>query len=50
MELALREAMERKGVDNVNSLAEKKKKRKSSETKEELDTIYERTLKSRSPK
>jgi len=50
MEMALREAMERKGVDNVNSLAEKKKKRRRSETKGELETIYERTLKSRSPK
>ncbi len=50
MEIALREAMERKGVDNVNSLAEKKKKRRRSETKGELETIYERTLKSRSPK
>ena len=50
MEIALREAMERKGVDNVNSLAEKKKKRRRSETKGELETIYERTLKSCSPK
>ena len=50
MEMALREAMGRKGADDVNVLAEKKKKRKSSETKDELETIYERTLKTRAPK
>jgi len=50
MEMALREAMERKGVDNVNELAEKKKKRKSPETNPELETIFSRTLKTRSPK
>ncbi len=50
MEVALREAMEKKGVDSVNELAEKKKKRKSSETNPELETIFTRTLKSRSPK
>jgi len=50
MEVALREAMERKGVDNVNELAEKKKKRKTPETNPELETIFTRTLKSRSPK
>jgi small subunit ribosomal protein S1 len=50
MEVALREAMERRGVDNVNSLAEKKKKRRSPDTNKELETIYSRTLKSRSPK
>jgi small subunit ribosomal protein S1 len=50
MEMALREAMGRKGVDNVNSLAGKKKKRRSSETDPELETIYSRTLKTRSPK
>jgi ribosomal protein S1 len=50
MEMALREAMGRKGVDDVNVLAEKKKKRKSSETNKELETIYSRTLKNRSPK
>jgi small subunit ribosomal protein S1 len=50
MEMALREAMGRKGVDNVNALAEKKKKRKSSETNKELETIYSRTLKTRSQK
>jgi small subunit ribosomal protein S1 len=50
MEMALREAMGRKGVDNVNVLAEKKKRRKSSETNKELETIYSRTLKTRSPK
>jgi predicted RNA-binding protein with RPS1 domain len=41
MEMALREAMERKGVDNVNDIAEKKKK---------LETIFSRTLNTRSPK
>ena len=50
MEHALREAMEKKGVDNVNELAEKKRKRKSPETNPELETIFSRTLKSRSPK
>jgi len=50
MEVALREAMGRKGVDNVNTLAEKKKKRKSPEANPELETIYSRTLKTRSPK
>ena len=50
MEVALREAMEKKGVDNVNELAEKKRKRKSPETNPELETIFSRTLKSRSPK
>jgi transcriptional accessory protein Tex/SPT6 len=50
MEMALREAMERKGVDNVNELAEKKKKRKSPEASAELETIFSRTLKTRSPK
>jgi small subunit ribosomal protein S1 len=49
MEVALREAMERKGVDNVNAFTEKKK-RKSSGTNAELETIYSRTLKTRSPK
>jgi predicted RNA-binding protein with RPS1 domain len=50
MEAALREAMERKGVDNVNELAPKKKKRKSTESNRELETIFSRTLKTRSPK
>jgi small subunit ribosomal protein S1 len=50
MEAALREAMGRKGVDNVNVLSEKKKKRKTPETNPELETIYTRTLKTRSPK
>jgi ribosomal protein S1 len=50
MEMALREAMERSGVENVNMIAEKKKKRKSVETDPELETIYSRTLKTRSPK
>jgi small subunit ribosomal protein S1 len=50
MEMALREAMGRKGVENVNVLAEKKKKRKNSETNQELETIYSRTLKTRSTK
>lgn len=49
MEMALREAMGRKGVDVVMP-AEKKKKRKSSEANQELETIYSRTLKTRSPK
>lgn len=50
MEMALREAMERKGVDNVVTVPEKKKKRKPSEANQELETIYARTLKTRSPK
>lgn len=50
MEMALREAMGRKGVDTVNVLADKKKKRRKSETNKELETIYSRTLKTRSPK
>lgn len=50
MEMALREAMERKGVDSVPGLAEKKRKRKSIKSNEELETIYSRTLKTRSPK
>jgi hypothetical protein len=48
MEMALREAMGRKGVDNVNSLAGKKKKRRGPEIDPELETIYSRTLKTRS--
>ena len=47
MEMALREAMERKGVDVV-TLPEKRKKRKSSD--QELETIYARTLKTRAPR
>jgi small subunit ribosomal protein S1 len=50
MEMALREAMGRKGVDDVDSLAGKRKRRKGSEVDPELETIYSRTLKSRSPK
>jgi transcriptional accessory protein Tex/SPT6 len=50
MEVALREAMGRKGVDNVGELGGKKKKRKSPETNKELETIFSRTLKTRSPK
>lgn len=50
MEIAYREAKKRKGVDIVNELAEKKKKRKSSETDAELETIFSRTLKTRSPR
>jgi len=50
MEMALREAMERKGVDNINEPVEKKKKRKNVETNTELETIFSRTLKTRSPK
>jgi small subunit ribosomal protein S1 len=50
MEMALREAMGRKGVENVNVLAEKKKKRKNSGTDQELETIYSRTLKTRQTK
>lgn len=50
MEVALREAMEKKGVDNVSELAEKKRKRKSTDTNPELETIFSRTLKSRSQK
>jgi small subunit ribosomal protein S1 len=49
MEMALREAMERKGVDTV-VVSEKKKKRKISTANDELETIYSRTLKTRSPK
>ena len=49
MEVALREAMERKGVDVVVPSA-KKKKRKNTSTNQELETIYSRTLKTRSPK
>ncbi len=49
MEVALREAMERKGVDN-NEIVEKKKKRKSAETNKEMETIFSRTLKTRAPK
>jgi transcriptional accessory protein Tex/SPT6 len=49
MEAALREAMEKKGMENVDELAEKKKKR-SVETNPELETIFSRTLKTRSPK
>jgi len=48
MEMALREAMDRKGVDNVDELAEKKKKKKNVETNAELETIFSRTLKTRS--
>jgi small subunit ribosomal protein S1 len=50
MEMALREAMERKGVDAVAIPAEKKKKHKSDDTSQELETIYARTLKTRSPR
>jgi len=50
MEMALREAMGRKGVDNVNMLPEKKRKRRSAAKNDELETIYSRTLKTRSPK
>jgi small subunit ribosomal protein S1 len=50
MEMALREAMGRKGVDNVKELGEKKKRRKNTDTNQELETIYSRTLKTRSPK
>src|SRR4030043_501648 len=50
MEVAIREAMGRKGDDNVNVLSEKKKKRKIPEANLELETIYSRTLKTRSPK
>lgn len=50
MEMALREAMERKGVDTVVPVPPKKKKRKTSDTSQELETIYARTLKTRSPK
>jgi transcriptional accessory protein Tex/SPT6 len=50
MEMALREAMERKGVDNITEPVEKKKKRKNVETNAELETIFSRTLKTRSPK
>jgi small subunit ribosomal protein S1 len=50
MEMALREAMERKGLDNVNEPIDKKKKRKSTETNPELEVIFSRTLKTRSQK
>jgi small subunit ribosomal protein S1 len=50
MEMALREAMGRKGVDNVKELGEKRKRRKNTDTNQELETIYSRTLKTRSPK
>ena len=50
MEMAIREAMGRKGVDNVNVLVEKKRKRKSAGSNQELETIYSRTLKTRPPK
>jgi small subunit ribosomal protein S1 len=50
MEMALREAMGKKGMDNVNLLAEKKKKRKTQAANQELETIYSRTLKTRSTK
>ncbi len=50
MEMALREAMGRKGVDDVKALGEKRKRRKSAETNQELETIYSRTLKSRTQK
>lgn len=50
MEIAMREAMDRKGVENVNPMAEKRKRRKGPEANKELETIYSRTLKSRSPK
>lgn len=50
MEMALREAMDRKGVANMSTLAEKKKKRKNPEANQELETIFSRTLKTRGPK
>ncbi len=50
MEMALREAMGRKGVDKGNILPEKRRKRKNSDTNQELETIYSRTLKTRAPK
>ena len=50
MEMALREAMERKGVDNTIESVEKKRKRKNIDTNAELETIFSRTLKTRSPK
>jgi small subunit ribosomal protein S1 len=50
MEVALREAMVKKGVDNVAVIAEKKKKRRTPKPNQELETIYSRTLKTRSPK
>ncbi len=50
MEMALREAMGRKGGEDVKLLGERRKRRKSSETNKELETIYSRTLKGRSPK
>jgi transcriptional accessory protein Tex/SPT6 len=50
MEMALREAMERKGVEDVSDIADKKKKKRGTETNSELETIFTRTLKTRSPK
>jgi predicted RNA-binding protein with RPS1 domain len=50
MEMALREAMERKGVDNTIESVGKKRKRKNLDTNAELETIFSRTLKTRSPK
>jgi small subunit ribosomal protein S1 len=50
MEMALREAMERKGVDNTIESVGKKRKRKNIDTNAELETIFSRTLKTRSPK
>jgi small subunit ribosomal protein S1 len=50
MEMALREAMGKKGLDSVNMLGERKKKRKTQATNQELETIYSRTLKTRSTK
>ena len=46
MEMALRQAMERKGVDSVGDLAPKKK-RKSGARSDDLEGIYSRTLKNR---
>jgi small subunit ribosomal protein S1 len=50
MEVALREAMGRKGADTTSEPGEKKKKRKSPEGNQELETIFSRTLKTRSPR
>ena len=50
MEVALREAMGRKGTDTTSEPGEKKKKRKSPEGNQELETIFSRTLKTRSPR
>ncbi len=50
MEMALREAMDRKGVESVTVLTEKRKKRKPVEASTELENIFSRTLKTRSPK